>query len=215
MLFWRLTLKDLFSGNLTYELFSYLASLFVLCQWLDQPAVLRDVNIFQTKALLWFQHAKYRSSLQNLDVTRETGITNSSNENLLLEIVCNYECLEVIARYSCTCFGHVSLIQVFLSVYLSIFAVQKMLHTALIFLFNSLNPFSDGLICETYVLKWTLNTIKFHWHQCDWDGADALCSSGWYVVWGLHRTGVHLLNLLNKQRGEYSSTLPPLNTRLG
>lgn len=41
-----LTLKDLFSGNLTYELFFYLASLFVLCQWLDKPAVLRDVNVF-------------------------------------------------------------------------------------------------------------------------------------------------------------------------
>lgn len=62
MLFWRLTLKDLFSGNLTYELFFYLASLFVLCQWLAVPAVLRDVNVVQTKALLWFQHAKYKLS---------------------------------------------------------------------------------------------------------------------------------------------------------
>lgn len=47
-----LTLRDLFSGNLTYELFFFFASLFVLCQWLDRPAVLRDVNVFQTKANL-------------------------------------------------------------------------------------------------------------------------------------------------------------------
>lgn len=50
-MFGRLALKHLFSGNLTYELFVYVASLFVLCQWLAQPAVLRDVNNFQTKAL--------------------------------------------------------------------------------------------------------------------------------------------------------------------
>lgn len=51
MLFWCLTLKDLFSGNLTYVLFFFRASLFILCQWLDKPAVLRDVNVFQTKAV--------------------------------------------------------------------------------------------------------------------------------------------------------------------
>lgn len=59
-LFWRLTLKGLFSGNSPSLLFFYAASLFVLCQWLSKPAVLRDVNVFHTKAVQWFQHANYR-----------------------------------------------------------------------------------------------------------------------------------------------------------
>lgn len=42
--------KSPLSGNSPSLLFFYAASLFALRQWLSKPAVLRDVNVFQTKA---------------------------------------------------------------------------------------------------------------------------------------------------------------------
>lgn len=91
-LFWRWTLKGLFSGNLPCLLFFYPASLFVLCQWLSKPAVLRDVNVFQTKAVQWFQHANYRPSAP------EAGITNMEISQISTVEISEVHLLKLIAQ---------------------------------------------------------------------------------------------------------------------
>lgn len=91
-LFWRLTLKGLFSGNSPSLLFFYAASLFVLCQWLSKPAVLRDVNVFQAKAVQWFQHANYWPSAP------ETGITNTEISQISTVELSEVHLLKLIAQ---------------------------------------------------------------------------------------------------------------------
>lgn len=190
MLFWRLTLKHLFSGNLTYELFFYLASLFVLCQWLGEPAVLRDVNVFQTKALLWFQHAKYKPSQWSLDATRETGITKPlASSKLSSEI------------------GRQTMAQMTLNIYslcCLIFYFQRWQH--LLSCVVGTAAHMNDLKPPKPILRSPLNSnTQERWYS------EQRC---WYEAWGLHRAGVHHLNLLNKQGRTWQHT-PTAQHRAG
>ena len=163
MLFWRLTLKGLFSGNLTYVLFFYLATLFVLCQWLDKPAVLRDVNVFQTEAVHRLGHAKYRPSSYSLDATREKGISNFPHENLSVKMIWLFQRsknLQNGGQFSAT----VIMVSFFI---LSLFFLRaRFTSNDQIFSWN-------GLICNSCA-------IKFHWYQWRrqrWRPSEQLC---WY-----------------------------------